>query len=396
MLAGGLNGLILPLRGGIENFSAVSLGLLGTGWAVGYVSGCLAAPRFVRSVGHIRSFGVMAALAAVSVLLSLLIIHPLAWVPLRSVAGFAFAGAAMIVESWLNERADPQYRGRIFGVYTMVNLFMTMAGQMMITLGNAAGYMFFVLAAIFYCLSLIPTALSTTAAPAPLVQASLDLKALFRNSPIAVVGVFLVGISNSAFGTLGAVFAQRLDMNLTGIAIFMSLSLLAGALFQFPVGWLSDKMDRRLVLIALAALAASVDVFIIWVEPSALLYIVAASALFGGAIYAMYPVIVAHANDHASEGGFLKISGGLLLLYGCGAIVGPLIAGGMMAAFGPSGLFITTLFVHIAIALYAGYRMTQRSSLTEGEKEDFVSMPTARYATPETGTLDPRTETDEI
>ena len=191
LFAGGLHGLLLPVRGGAEGFSALSLGLLGTGWAIGYVAGCVTMASVVARVGHIRAFCVMAALAAVSILGALLIVEAWAWIALRALSGFCFAGAAMIVESWLSERSEPQTRGRIFGVYTMVNLVASTAGQLVLPFGDPLGHAFFVVAAIGYCLALVPTALSNTATPAPLVSVRLDLGALWRNSPVAVVAVFL-------------------------------------------------------------------------------------------------------------------------------------------------------------------------------------------------------------
>jgi MFS family permease len=178
-----MHGLILPVRGSIEGFSAGALGLLGTGWAIGYVAGCLISPRLVGAVGHIRTFGVMCALAAVSILLQALIVDAWAWIPVRAVSGFCFAGAAMIVESWLNDRAEPSTRGTIFGVYTMVNLVAATAGQMAISLGDASGFLFFAVAAIVYCLALVPTAMSTSASPAPLTSVRLDLGALGATRP---------------------------------------------------------------------------------------------------------------------------------------------------------------------------------------------------------------------
>lgn len=392
MIAGGLNGLILPLKGGIEGFSTLSLGLLGTGWAMGYVLGCLRVPRMVRRVGHVRTFAAMAALATISVLLSLLLVHPWAWIPLRAMAGFAFAGAAMIVESWLNEQTENSYRGRVFGVYTMVNLLATTAGQMAVVTGDPAGPAFFVLAGIFYVLALLPTALSSTAQPKPLVESSLDLKALVRNSPIAVVGSFLIGISNGAFGTLGVVFGGAIALGVTTIATMMSLSLLFGSLVQIPVGYASDKRDRRIVLIALAAAAAVVDLFFIVVQPTGAISVLVATAIFGGVIYSMYPVLIAHAYDHAEPGGYLKISGGLLLVYGLGNIIGPLIAGAAMSV-SPSGLFVTTLVAHVAIAGFAFYRISRRTAVPEADKTEFVGIvPPARMSTPESGTLDPRVD----
>ena len=245
LFAGGVNALILPVRGEIEGFTAASLGLLGTGWAIGYVAGCVMTPGLVAKVGHIRAFGVMCALAAITVLLSLILLTPWVWIPLRGISGFCFAGAAMIVESWLNERVDASSRGRVFGVYTMVNLFATTAGQMVLTMGDPAGFFFFVLAAMGYCLALLPTALSASGSPSALVSVSLDIPALWRNSPVAVFAVLMVGVSNGSFGALAPVYASRAGLSLSDVALFASVPILAGALAQIPVGYLSDRHDRR-------------------------------------------------------------------------------------------------------------------------------------------------------
>ncbi|MCC0021757.1 MAG: MFS transporter [Nitratireductor sp.] len=396
MVAGGINGLILPLRGSHEGFSALSLGLLGTGWAIGYVTGCIYMPRLVRRAGHVRTFSTAAALAVISVLLSLLLLHPGPWVVLRALAGFSFAGGAMIVESWLNERTEERYRGRVFGLYTMVNLGATMVGQMLIATGDTTGYLFFVLAAVFYALAVVPTAVSTAAAPRPLVEAGLDMKALWRNSPLAVGGALLIGISNSAFGTLGVVFGNAINLEVTAIAAMMSVSLLAGTLFQIPVGILSDKMDRRFVLLALVGLAMAIDLFFIIFLPSGTTTVLLATAMFGAAIYSVYPVIIAHASDHAVPGNFIRISGGLLLLYGTGAIIGPLIAGSLMALMPQRGMFLTTLLAHGLLFAYGAYRVTQRDAVSDEDKGDFVNIAPGRLSTPETMALDPRSEEAEI
>ncbi|MEN0000815.1 MAG: MFS transporter [Pseudomonadota bacterium] len=387
LFAGGMHGLILPVRGTIEGFSPSALGLLGTGWAIGYVSGCFVVPRLVGSVGHIRTFGVMCALAAVSVLIQAVIVQTWAWIPVRAISGFCFAGAAMIVESWLNDRAQPNTRGTIFGVYTMVNLGAVTAGQMAISLGDAAGFLFFAIAAMVYCLALIPTALSTSASPAPLTSVRLDVKALWINSPVAVAAVFLVGVSNAAFGTLAAVYADRVGLALTAIALFASIPVLAGALAQVPIGFASDRMDRRKVLLATAIVALLADLaFIIWMPESRFGNLILVG-LFGAAIFAMYPIIVAHANDHAPPGTSIQVSGGLLMVFGIGSIVGPLVAGLAMSGFGPQGLFLTTVAAHVAIIAFTLWRMRARAAVPESEKTAFkISVP-ARAATPETAAL---------
>lgn len=369
--AGGVNALILPVRGSEEDFSNLSLGFLGTGWAIGYVLGCMRVPALVARVGHIRAFGAMTGLASLSILLSVLFVTPVAWILLRSLAGFAFSGAAMIVESWLTEQSKPTTRGRIFGFYTMVNLTASTMGQMTLALIGSTGFELFVMAAIFYTLALFPTAVSATNAPPPLQEAKLDIRALWINSPIAVVAVFLVGISNSAFGTLGAVYAQRSGLELAAVALFMSTPILAGAASQVPVGYLSDRKDRRVVLVGVSVVAMLADIMFIAFNASYFLSI-ATVAVFGAAIFTMYPLIVAHANDHAPAGSSIKVSGGLLLVFGIGSIVGPLIAGGTMSLLGPYGLFVTTIVTHACIIAYALWRIRKSKAVDMSEKGEFV------------------------
>jgi len=387
LFAGGMNALILPIRGTQEGFGASALGLLGSGWAVGYVLGCVWMARLVGKVGHIRAFSVTAAFAAVAVLLSLIFLTPWAWIPLRAISGFCFAGAAMIVESWLSERADPASRGKIFGIYTMVNLTASTAGQMVLTLGDTRGFLFFVLPAIFYCLALVPTAMSSTITPRPLASAKLDLRVLWRNSPVAVFAVFCVGISNGAFGTLSAVYADRVGLVLTSVALFASLPVLAGALAQVPIGILSDRVDRRLVLVAVAVLGLATDLAFILLRPEDRAINLGLAALFGAMIYSMYPIIIAHANDHAPEGTFIQVSGGLLMVFGLGSIIGPVVAGFGMSALSEAGLFLTSAGAHGLIVLFTLLRIRKRAPLTEEEKTSFVATPTGRAATPETAVL---------
>jgi MFS family permease len=393
LFAGGINALILPIRGQIEGFTATALGLLGAGWALGYVAGCLRTPAMVARVGHIRAFGAMCAIAAIAILLSLLFLSPWAWIPLRALSGFCFAGAAMIVESWLNERAEPATRGRVFGAYTMVNLAATTAGQLVLTLGDPAGFLFFVLAAIFYCLALLPTAVSATQMPAPLASVALDLRGLWRNSPIAVVGVLMVGISNAAFGALAAVYAARVGLPLRDVALFASLPLLAGALAQVPVGALSDRFDRRRVLIGIALVALAADCLFLFAAPAGSLANLALATLFGAAVFAMYPVIVAHANDHAAPGRFIQVSGGLLLMFGIGSIVGPAIAGVAMARGAPEYLFAVSAAAHVLLIGFALIRLRARAPVARADKAAFVAAPLARATTPETAVLAADAET---
>jgi MFS family permease len=329
----------------------------------------------------------MCTFAAVSILLQSLVVEVWAWIPIRAVSGFCFAGAAMIVESWLNDRAQPSTRGRIFGLYTMVNLAAVTLGQLTISLGGTTGFQLFAVAGIVYCLALVPTALSTQASPTPLTSVRLDLKALWRNSPVAVAAVFLVGVSNASFGTLSAVYGDRIGLAVTSIALFASLPVLAGAAAQLPVGLASDRMDRRAVLVVVAATALIADLSFVLVGPEGRAANLSLAALFGAAIYAMYPIIVAHANDHAPPGTSIQVSGGLLMVFGLGSIFGPLAAGLAMSQAGPRGLFMTTVLAHVVMIGFTLLRMRRRAAVAEGAKGRFkIAVPT-RPATPETAVL---------
>jgi MFS family permease len=390
LLASGLQGLLLPVRGTIENFSTFQLALIGTGWSVGFVVGCIVMPEVVRRVGHVRAYGVMAAISAVTILLNLMIIAPEAWIALRTLSGFCFAGAAMIVESWLNEKATRENRGTIFSIYQMTNFAASTAGQLLFVLGPPTGFFYFTLGAIFYCLALLPTALSTAEHPRPLKQTRFDLKSLYRNSPVSAVGCVLIGMVNGAFGTLGAVYAQRIGLPVPSVALMMSGAVLGGALIQFPLGRLSDSMDRRKVLIGVAFGAITVAMTIAILEPRSTPVVIGLSILFGAMIYPLYALAVAHANDFARTDEFVKIASGLLFLYGFGTMLGPLMAAPLMDRVSPEGLFAFCAVVHLALAIYTLFRMTRRPSAPP--RESFQGMPVPKTATPESAVLDPRSE----
>ncbi len=391
LLAGnGLHGLLLPMRGSVENFSATSLGLLGTAWATGFVLGCLFSQRLVRRIGHVRAFSVFSALIAIIALMTGLMIDPVAWIVLRVVTGFSLAAAFMIIESWLNERATNETRGLIFSLYMTVNYVAIVLGQMSIAFGDVAAPTFFMVCGILYCLALLPTAVSTASSPAPLKEVKLDLRAIYRNSPVSFVAILLIGVANGAFGTLGPVFGSDVGLADITIASMMSITIFSGAVLQLPAGRLSDRMDRRYVLAGLAAIAGLSGLTIYLLAPTGLVVLFTIIAIYGAMSYTLYSIIVAHANDFATSDQFVTVSGGLLLLYGVGTIIGPALGGFAMATGDPYMLFLVTALAHLGVAGYAIFRSRRRKAVPVGERETFASLPSARSATPETIALDPR------
>ncbi len=397
LLAGsGLHGLVLPLRGQAEGFSTTSLGLLGTAWAIGFVAGCYLAPRLVRKVGHVRAYGAFAATASIVALMTGIWINEIAWILLRACTGFAMAGAFMVIESWLNERSTNENRGTVFGLYMMVTYASIMAGQMVVASADIGNASLFMMAGILFCASLIPTAISSAMAPKPLQSVSLDLKGLYRNSPVASAACLLVGVANGAWGTMGAVYGARIGITTFEIALMMSLVVLAGALAQMPVGRISDRTDRRFVLAGASAFCGLIALVIFLAAPRNGIVVLGMTGAYGMLAYTLYSIAVAHANDHASPEDFVKVSGGLLLLYGFGTMVGPLMAAPLMDYLRPESLFLATALPHLVLAGYTMLRISRRAPVPIEDREAFKTLPSERAVTPQAVLLDPRSDTEEV
>ncbi|MGR9170922.1 MFS transporter [Rhizobium sp. KDH_Rht_773_N] len=380
-MGNGLQGILLPVRGNLEGYATTTLGLLGTSWAAGFVVGCLIAPKMVRRVGHVRAFSGFIAIIAIIALVSGIIIDPVWWVILRAVTGFSTAGTSMIIESWLNERANNESRGAIFSLYIGITLLGVVGGQLMIPLEDVRTPALFMICGIFYCIAMLPTTLSTAASPQPLKAVKLDLPALYRNSPVSCLGILLVGIANGAYGTLGAVFGAGAGLSDTAIAVMMSATIFAGAIMQLPAGRLSDRIDRRYVLAAMSAIAALAGLLIFLLHPSSPAFLIGLVILYGAVANTLYPIAVAHANDFAASEDFVKVSGGLLLLYGIGTVIGPTIGGPVMSVISPHALFLVTAFAHLLITGYAIVRSRIRAAIPASDRDAYTTIPTATSPT---------------
>ncbi|MEL6751136.1 MAG: MFS transporter [Pseudomonadota bacterium] len=395
MLGGGLHNVIIPVRGQIEGFSPAGIGWIGTAFAVGFTLGCIIIPQLVRRAGHVRTFSTLTALLSVSVLLNGLYVETWWWVLLRALSGFCFAGCYMVAESWLNERVSNEFRGSMFSIYAITTFIAMGAGQYLLVLADAKETTLFMIGAILYALAVVPTAISKAASPAPLTKVNLDLFALFRNSPAAAVGAFLAGIISSTWNVFGAVFGQQVEMSPAGIATLLAVAMLGSILFQYPIGKLSDLIDRRYVMAGAGVVGIVFGAVLAWLTNlntfGTLFYVCVVG--YGGVIYSIYSLAIAHGNDHADPSEFVKVSSGLLILYGFGTMAGPLIAAQMMNIFGPAGVFNTTTLTHAAFASYALYRTFKNERVVEDERVDFQTLNTMR-ATPESYNLDPRSQAD--
>ena len=378
-----LQGTLLSIRGGIERFSPAQIGAVGAGFWVGIVIGSLRCGKLVQAVGHIRAFLALGAIALTAPLLHLLIVDPIAWVVTRALTGFCFAGLFIVVESWLNGAATEETRGQILSVYAMTGLLAGIVGQLLLPATDPAGFRPFCIVAIILAFALVPIALTQAVAPTQEGGgARISLKRLYQQSPFGLVAASLCGVTTSAFFALGPILAQRLGLDTRGVAVLMASGTLGGFLLAWPIGWLSDRFDRRFVIIA-TALTATAALFTIIAlvpdEPSRwLLYLCA--AILGGTIVPTYSVVMAYVNDAVGEGEFVAASGGLLIVQGVGATAGPLIGGLAMSAW-DHGLAYTLIAAQILLAVFGVYRSTRRAAPRQMDKGRFVVEPFIQVGT---------------
>jgi MFS family permease len=378
-----LQGTLLSVRGQIESFAPAQIGAVGAGLWVGIVIGSLYCGKLIQRVGHIRTFLALGAIASTAPLLHLLVMNSIAWVVARALTGFCFAGLFIVVESWLNGVATDETRGQIMSVYAMTGLLAGIVGQLLLPTTDTAGFRPFCLIAIIIALALVPIALTRAVAPTQGTGGvRINLIELYRQSPFGLVAAPLCGITTSAFFTLGPILAQGRGLDTGGIAAFMACGTLGGLLMAWPLGWLSDRFDRRLVIIGAAVTAAATLAIIMALVPEEAtrwtLYLCA--AIFGGTIIPTYSVVMAHVNDSVGEGEFVAASGGLLIMQGVGAAAGPLLAGLAMSAF-DQGFGYTLIATQMLMAVFGLYRLMRRPAPPEMHKGPFVIEPTVPVGT---------------
>lgn len=392
LLAGnGLVGTLTPLRAHLEGFSDLEIGAMGSFYYGGFVLGCLVGPRVLARVGHIRTFAVGAALVAATVLLLPLLVAPASWFAIRACFGFFAANVVMALESWLNDRANNQTRGRILSAYVMVNLTFFMLGQWLLLLASPAGYKLFSVAAMTYICCLVPVGLTQLPQPLPQPAPPLRVKRLMRMAPVGVAGVITVGLANGAFWTLAPVYAQLLGFRTSGVAAFMSAFILGGALVQFPLGRFSDRMDRRWIIALCCGSAVALGVALAFlgrfgIKTLTILFPIA--FIFGAAMLPLYSLSIAHANDRMLRCEFVEASASLLLINALASIVGPVLAAAITVVAGMPALFFYTAAVHFLMTAFTLSRLVLTRAAPEAAREHY--MPVPQLASPSSLELDPR------
>lgn len=380
MLGNGLQGTLLGVRAKIEGFATASIGVLMSGYYAGYLLGSVQTPRLLSRVGHIRVFAALASLASGAVLLHVVAVHPVPWVFLRLASGFAIAGLFVVAESWLNDRATNENRGRLLSVYMVVLMGGLGAGQFLLNAAPPSGFELFILASVLLSFALVP--ISLTAKPGPEIPRLTGLapRAVFRAAPLGVVTAVMTGVSYSTLFAIGPVYATTVGLDPAAVSVFMAATIFGGVVVQIPLGTLSDQTDRRIVIVGAAAGAAGLAVvgaLVVGASPGPL---TALAALLGGLAVPLYSLGVAHTNDYLDADLRASASGTLVLLNGVGATVGPLAVSSLMAAFGADAFFWFLAATHVVVAAYALWRITRRAAVAEDERAHYE--PLAARATP--------------
>lgn len=375
LLAGvGLLGTVLGVRAAIAAFGNLEIGLIMAGYYAGYIAGTLLVPRLIRNVGHVRCFAALAAGSAAASLGFGLLVDPVVWFILRLLSGVCVVGIYMVVESWLNEQSAGPIRGRIFSVYMMSTLIALGGGQFLLLAGDSSDLTLFALAAILISLGVVPIAITRVTEPRIDLVETLKLSDLVRISPLGVVGSLSAGIVNGAFWGMAPVFGQRLGLGDSGIALLMSATILGGAILQWPIGHLSDRIDRRSVLILTSFATAVAAMMMTYIVMQGYPGLISSAFLYGGLMFTLYSISVAHTNDHLTAGQVLAATQSLLLVYGIGALCGPVLGGIAMQNIGPPGLPAMSAVTAALLALFGLFRITRRAPPAVEEQAEFVAM----------------------
>lgn len=370
IMGNGLQLMLLPIRGGIEGFSSFQIGLLGSGYFFGFVLGCAFTPRMIMQVGHIRTFAALVAIASAVALGYPMVLDALVWVILRLITGFCLAGLYLVVESWLNDQATNETRGVLISTYVTVNFTVITIGQMMVTLFQPSSFVLFSIASVLMSLAAVPIVMTRSSQPPPITIVRFRPMRMFRLSPTGTVTIFLIGLATGSFWSLAPSYASTVSGSVSQAALFMSAAVLGGALAQLPFGRISDRTDRRKVLIGLAAWCAIVGVALVMTDGTPI-YWLGLAAAFGAGLLPSYAIAAAHVFDFADRSDYVEISAGLLLLNGMGSTIGPMLSSAGVELLGPQGLFVVNAIFQIAIIGFVALRLSQREGLPTEEKQVF-------------------------
>lgn len=374
MLGAGLQGTLLGLRATLEGFPPPVTGIIMSCYYVGYLLGTSAAPRMLRQIGHIRVFAALAAVASAAILVQAAFVQPFIWAVMRLLSGLCFAGIYVVAESWLNDRASKTNRGRLLAIYMLVLYIGLGSAQFLLVLANPDTSTPFMLVSVLISMSMVPIVISAQHAPElGAVPRKVRYRELYRNSPLGVVAVSVSGMISSIVFAMGPVYARLSGLDNAGIATFMAISILAAVVTQYPVGRLSDRTDRRTVIAAVCALATIVASCIAAFRDMPHPVFLLLTGLFSGFALTLYSLAVSHVNDKIEPAQMVAASSALLRLNGAAASVGPVLAGSLIAGFGPVAYFAALATLTGALTIYDLWRKSRREPVPAAQKGPFIN-----------------------
>tara|TARA_Y100000590_G_scaffold446117_1_gene579364 strand:+ start:580 stop:1869 length:1290 start_codon:yes stop_codon:yes gene_type:complete len=404
MIAHGFQGNLLGVRSVIEEFNFVATGAIMSGYFVGYFIGANSIPNFVGKVGHIRVFAAFASMASLSILLHAVFVNPIIWTLGRFITGFSIVAIFIVMESWLNDRANNRTRGQILSIYMFITLIGLSFGTLLLNFSSPEKYEPFILISLLLSSALIPILLTKRKAPKFKKLGFIDIKGLYKISPLSTVSMFCTGVIHSALFSLGAVYAASMNFTIFEISLLLFLVTVSGGVFQWPIGYYSDRTDRRIIIIFCTFLSSFFAFLCILSSGTSLENMYLASSLgidkimffiyvslYAGMAIPLFTLNLAYINDYIPKGKFVAAGAGMQIIFGIGAMGGPFLCSIIMNKLGTNGFFIHLLIFHLMIGAFGLYRITKRS-YKDNPESTFTPLP--RNITPLGIELDPTTGAD--
>ncbi len=373
MIGNGVQGTLLGIRGAMEGFSTFELSLVMSGYFVGFLGGSRMAPWMIRRVGHVRVFAALGSFISAVLILFPALTDPWIWMLLRVAIGFCFSGVYVTAESWLNNAASNENRGKALSLYIIVQMVGIVVAQGLVVLGDPAGFLLFIVPSVLVSIAFAPILLSVSPTPGFDSAKRMSLAELFRISPLGCVGIFVLGGAFSALFGMSAVFGTEAGLSVAQISAFVAMIYVGGLVMQYPIGWMSDRMDRRVLILVVAGVGGISSLLPVLLTGGFALLLIAAF-LLGGLINPLYALLLAYVNDFLELDDMAAASSGLVFINGVGAIAGPVLTGWSMAILGPNGFFVYVAALLAALVLYGTWRTTRREALDLEEQGAYVSV----------------------
>ncbi|MDW3183941.1 MULTISPECIES: MFS transporter [unclassified Roseobacter] len=373
MVGNGMQGTLLGIRGEIEGFSTFEMSIVMSAYFVGFLGGSRMAPGLIRRVGHVRVFAALASLISAVMILYPTVTEVWLWTLGRVLIGFCFSAVYVTAESWLNNAATNENRGQALSLYMIVQTAGIVLSQALLLTADPSGYVLFVIPSVLVSIAVTPILLSISPTPAFETTKPMSLRELVGYSPLGCVGMFLLGGVFSAQFGMASVYGAKAALTVAQISTFVAMFFVGAVLLQYPIGWISDRMDRRFLILIVSAVGVAGSALGMVLGGNFTLLLVSAF-IVGGMSNPLYSLLIAHTNDFLQHEDMAAASGGLIFINGLGAILGPVITGYMMDTVGPGGFYLFTGILFAALVLYAAYRSTVRKSIPVDETGAYVAV----------------------